>query len=265
MGVPGPGYLRAVVVPERLILFDIDGTLLSAGGAPRRAFRTALVEHFGTEGAAAHDDFSGKTDPQIVYDLMRGVGFPDEQIEERIADFFAHYLAELERELEVETHHRLYPGVAELVPALAAEPRVALGLLTGNIEPGARLKLAHFGLWHHFTVGAFGSDDRSRDRLGPVALARAGRRFGRRFAGREVVVVGDTPADVRCARAIGAVAVAVATGRPARGALEACAPDLLFDSLADWPEFLAALDLESVEVAVREFSRRNGPWSRSAS
>jgi phosphoglycolate phosphatase-like HAD superfamily hydrolase len=241
---------------RRLILFDIDGTLLSAGGAPRRAFRQALVEHFGTEGAAASDDFSGKTDPQIVYDLMRGAGFADDHIEERIAGFFAYYLEELEGELAVETRHRLYPGVAELIPALAADPSVALGLLTGNLEAGARLKLAHFGLWEHFAVGAYGSDDGTRDRLGPVALVRAERRFGRRFRGDEAVVVGDTPADVRCARAIGAVAVAVATGRPSRETLEASGPDLLLDSLADWPAFHESL------TGPGAAGRR--PWNRSA-
>jgi phosphoglycolate phosphatase len=225
-----------------LILFDIDGTLLSAGGAPRRAFRTALVEHFGTEGSMASADFSGKTDPQIIYELMRGAGLGDDHIERRIADFFAHYLDELERELAVETGHRLYPGVAELVPALARDSRVALGLLTGNIEAGARLKLEHFGLWEYFQIGAFGSDDRTRDRLGPVAINRAERRFGRRFEGRDVVVVGDSPADVQCARAVGARAIAVCTGRPSRATLEACHPDLLLDSLADWPESLADLE-----------------------
>ena len=241
--VRGLGYLRPVSGPDRLILFDIDGTLLSAGGAPRRAFRTALLEHFGTEGAAAHDDFSGKTDPQIVYDLMGAAGFADDRIEERIGDFFSHYLHELERELAVETRHRLYPGVAELIPELAGDPRIVLGLLTGNIEPGARLKLDHFGLWRHFAVGAFGSDHPTRDCLGPFAVARAEALFGRRFAGPEVVVVGDTPADVQCGRAIGAFAVAVATGRPSREVLERAEPDLLLDSLADWPAFLADLDI----------------------
>jgi phosphoglycolate phosphatase-like HAD superfamily hydrolase len=249
--------LGLVSVPDRLILFDIDGTLLSAGGAPRRAFRRALAEHFGTEGAVASDDFSGKTDPQIVYDLMRAAGFADDHIEERIAGFFAYYLEELERELAVETRHRLYPGVAELLPALAADPRVALGLLTGNIEAGARLKLAHFGLWELFSLGAYGSDDRTRDRLGPVALARAEARFGRPFRGDEAVVVGDTPADVRCARAIGAVAVAVATGRPTRETLEATGPDVLLDSLADWPAFHDSLTGPAAAAGRR-------PWNKSA-
>lgn len=233
-----------MTVLERLVLFDVDGTLLSAGGAPRRAFRRALVEWFGTEGDAATGSFAGKTDPQILHELMGAEGFDADHIEERVADFFAHYLEELERELAVETRHRLYPGVAGLVEALAGDERVVLGLVTGNVEAGARLKLSRFGLWESFAVGAFGSDDPVRDHLPPIAVERAARRTGRRFEGREVVVVGDTPADVRCARAAGAMAVAVATGTPDRETLAAAGPDLLLDSLADWPGFLAELGLE---------------------
>ena len=230
--------------PERLFLFDIDGTLLSAGGAPRRAFRCALIEHFGTEGDAANDDFSGKTDPQIVYDLMRGAGFQDDHIDARIAEVFAHYLEGLERELELETRHRLYPGVAEMVPALAADERIVLGLVTGNVETGARLKLTHFGLWDAFQVGAFGSDDRVRDCLPPIAIRRAQALTGKRFEGREVVVIGDTPADIRCARAVGATAVAVATGTSSRATLDGCRPDFLIGSLAEWPDLLNKLVIE---------------------
>ena len=230
--------------PERLILFDIDGTLLSAGGAPRRAFRRALAEFFGTEGAAATDDFSGRTDPQIVYDLMTAAGFGDGHIAERIAAVFERYVAGLAAELETETGHRLLPGVAELVPRLAEDPRVVLGLVTGNVETGARLKLAHFGLWDRFRVGAFGSDDRERDRLPPIAVERARELTGRSFAGEEVVVVGDTPADVRCARAVGAIAVAVATGPPGREALAASDPDFLLDSLEAWPDVATDIGLE---------------------
>lgn len=228
---------------ERLILFDIDGTLLSAGGAPRRAFRRALVEYFDTEGGAASDRFAGKTDPQILHDLMRAEGFDEAHIDERADDFFAFYLTRLEVELETETRHRLYPGVAELVPALAEDPRVTLGLVTGNVEPGARLKLGHFGLWECFEVGAYGSDDRVRNRLVPIAVDRAGAATGRRFDGPEVVVVGDTPADVACARAAGATAVAVATGVHSAADLAAHDPDFLLDSLADWTGVLERLDL----------------------
>ncbi|MGH7570972.1 MAG: HAD family hydrolase [Gemmatimonadota bacterium] len=226
-----------------MILFDIDGTLLHAGGAPRRAFRRALAECFGTEGAAASEDFSGKTDPQIVYELMTAAGFEDDHIGERIAGVFEHYLEGLATELDRETRHRLFPGVAELLPRLADDPRVVLGLVTGNVEEGARLKLAHFGLWELFEVGAFGSDDRVRDRLPPIAIERARRRTGRAFEGHQVVIVGDTPADIRCARASGALAVGVATGISSREDLVAAGPDVLLDSLAAWPDLLVELDL----------------------
>ncbi|HET6342587.1 MAG TPA: HAD family hydrolase [Gemmatimonadota bacterium] len=233
---------------ERLILFDIDGTLLTAGGAPRRAFRRALTEFFGTEGAAATDDFSGKTDPQIVYDLMTAAGFGDNHIAERIAAVFESYVAGLAVELETETGHRLLPGVSELVSRLAEDPRVVLGLVTGNVETGARLKLNHFGLWDRFRVGAFGSDDRERDRLPPIAVERARELTGRSFVGEEVVVVGDTPADVRCARAAGAISVAVATGPPGRDTLAASDPDFLLDSLEAWPEVAAQIGLEDRRI-----------------
>ena len=119
--------------------------------------------------------------------------------------------------------------------SLADDPRVVLGLVTGNVERGAQLKLERFDLWRRFAVGAFGSDDRDRDRLPQIAIERAGRLAGRRFAGGDTVVIGDTPADVQCARAVGALAVAVATGRPTREELEACRPDILLDSLENGP------------------------------
>jgi len=255
-----------VADPQHLVLFDIDGTLLSAGGAPRRAFRRALIEHFGTDGNEATADFSGKTDPQIVYELMRRAGFDDGDIGSRIDDVFEDYVEGLARELESETRHRLYPGVEELLRALDEDPGVVLGLVTGNVEAGARLKLGHFGLWNRFAVGAFGSDRRVRDELPPIAIERAEVSTGARFGGPDVIVIGDTPADVQCARAAGAVAVAVATGRPSRESLAACGPDLLFESLADWREVLAAVGVASgsqTEIAT-DFTWRE-PWKASAS
>ncbi len=229
--------------PSRLILFDIDGTLLTAGGAPRRAFRRALIERFGTNGDEASTDFSGKTDPEIVYEIMRRAGFDDDRIAAGIADLFEAYLDELRRELPRDASHRLHPGAAEIVEVLAADPRVLLGLVTGNVEPGARLKLERFDLWRHFPVGAFGSDDPDRDRLPEIAIDRARRLTGHPFTGPEAVVIGDSPADIRCARGVGAIAVAVASGSPGRAELAAAGPDVLLDSLEEWPELLAAIGL----------------------
>lgn len=229
--------------PSRLILFDIDGTLLTAGGAPRRAFRRALIDHFGTNGDEARTDFSGKTDPQIVYEIMRRAGFDDERIDARMAGLFEHYLEGLERELPQDASHRLHPGAAEIVEVLAADPRVLLGLVTGNVERGAKLKLERFDLWRHFPVGAFGSDDPDRDRLPQIALDRARRLTGHPLTGADAVVIGDSPADIRCARVVGAMAVAVASGSPGRAELAAAGPDLLLDSLEESPELLAAIGL----------------------
>ena len=229
--------------PSRLILFDIDGTLLTAGGAPRRAFRRALIERFGTNGDEARTDFSGKTDPQIAYEILRRAGFDDERIGAGIADLFEDYLDGLGRELPRDGSHRLHPGAAEIVEVLAADPRVLLGLVTGNVERGARLKLERFDLWRRFPVGAFGSDDPDRDRLPQVAIERARRLTGQPFTGADAVVIGDSPADIRCARAVGAIAVAVASGQPGRADLAACEPDVLLDSLEEWPELLAAIGL----------------------
>ena len=240
-------------IPSRLILFDIDGTLLTAGGAPRRAFRRALIEHFGTSGEEARTDFSGKTDPQIVYEIMRGAGFDDDRIEAGIAELFEHYLEGLKRELPQDASHRLHPGAAEIVEVLAADPRVLLGLVTGNVERGARLKLERFDLWRCFPVGAFGSDDPDRDRLPRIAIDRARRLTGHAFRGADAVVIGDSPADIRCARAAGAMAVAVASGLPTRAELAACEPDVLLDSLEEWPELLATIGL-SPESALAGYS-----------
>jgi phosphoglycolate phosphatase-like HAD superfamily hydrolase len=126
------------------------------------------------------------------------------------------------------------PGVRELLEALAADERVLTGLLTGNIEPGARLKLGAVGLWPYFAVGAFGSDSAHRADLPSIAVARAEALDGRRYAGKQVVVVGDTPADIACGVGMGVRSVAVATGRYSRDELAAHGPDAVLDDFADW-------------------------------
>ncbi|MBI4014304.1 MAG: haloacid dehalogenase-like hydrolase [Candidatus Rokubacteria bacterium] len=225
----------------RLVLFDVDGTLLSASGAGRRALGRALVDVFGTAGPIDSYDFHGGTDPQIVRDLLGAAGLPLAEILAREAELFACYLEQLEAELGDGRGVRLYPGVAALVEALAGEPDCVVGLLTGNIEPGARLKLRSTGLWPRFRLGAYGSDDADRTRLPAVAAQRAGVLVGRTFRGRDVVVIGDTPRDVGCGRAFGAVCLAVATGRHPVADLEACTPDHVFPDLSDLDRVMAAI------------------------
>jgi phosphoglycolate phosphatase len=218
----------------RLILFDIDGTLLTAKGAGRRAFTRALTEVYGTAGPVEAYDFRGKTDPRIVLDLLGAMGIPPPEIERGLTRCFEIYTRALAEEIEARAGAVVtLPGVAALVRALARTEGLVLGLLTGNIEAGARIKLAPTGLGPYFRTGAYGSDDADRRRLPALAARRAEALAGRRLAAGDVVVVGDTPHDLDCARAFGARAVAVATGQYPRAELAALGPDLLFDDFAD--------------------------------
>ena len=225
----------------RLLLFDVDGTLLSARGAGRRAAKAALERIFGTAGAIDDYDLSGKTDRRIVFDVMEAAGVARERVTERLDDFFEAYARGLVEEIGEGRNVVTLPGVASLVRQLGARREAVLGLLTGNIEAGARIKLGPTGLWPHFSVGAFGSDDADRRRLPSLAARRAQAVVGYPFRPDEVVVIGDTPLDIDCARAFGAVAVAVATGYHTRTDLSGHEPDLLLDDFSDVERAAAAL------------------------
>lgn len=216
----------------RLVLFDIDGTLLLTDGAGRRAIHRALLEEAGTAGPIDAYRFDGKTDPQIVRDLLSlaGRGEVAAALVEAVCE---RYVAHLEVELQrPEQRTRLMAGVRELLDALnlvEREGQVVVGLLTGNIARGAELKLASAGLDpSRFVVGAYGSDAAHRPDLPAIARDRAEALVRRRIPGEDVVVIGDTPADVACARPIGARTVAVATGSYDVPALRAAGADHAF-------------------------------------
>ena len=198
----------------KLALFDIDGTILLSDGAGRRAIHQALREVYGGIGPEDHR-FDGKTDRQIVRELMRLDGHADDRIDAGLDDVLARYVRYLERELASPEHApRLLGGILPLLDALEARPDVTLGLLTGNVEAGARAKLAAVGIDPaRFTSSAFGSDSEHRPDLPAVAQRRAAAALGTDLPGDRVVVIGDTPADVQCGRSIGARAIGVATGR----------------------------------------------------
>lgn len=225
----------------RLLLFDIDGTLVSARGAGRRALKAALERVFGTAGALEAYDLRGKTDPRIVFDVMEAAGLGRDAVKARLDDLFEAYAQALVGEIEGAQGVVTMPGVADLLRRLTATEGVLLGLLTGNIEEGARIKLEPAGLWPYFPVGAFGSDDADRRRLPSLAARRAQALTGHGFRPEDVAVIGDTPHDIDCARAFGALAVAVATGQYAREQLLAERPDLFFDDLADVDRVAEAL------------------------
>jgi phosphoglycolate phosphatase len=225
----------------RLFLFDVDGTLINAGGAGRVAVANALMEVYGTTGPIDGYDFRGRTDPRIVLDLLGAAGWDEADVRARLAAYFGVYLRELDALLADGGRVRVLPGVGDVVQALSARDDAVVGLLTGNIEPGARVKLRSTGLWPLFRVGAFGSDDADRRRLPAVAQRRARETLGHHIPFDRVTIIGDTPLDVDCARASGAQAVAVATGRYSGDELSACRPDVLFPDLSDVEAVLDAL------------------------
>lgn len=225
---------------KRLVLFDIDGTLIRDSGASRAAYRAALEHAYGFTGEVTQYDFSGKTDPEITYMVMRDAGLTEEEIERGFGALWHKYIEELGVRASRETIHVL-GGVFELLDVLRRRADVVLALLTGNIEPGARLKLAPHQLNDYFTFGAFGSDDHRRVELPPIAIERAKEAVGCDVSGRDVVVIGDSIYDVRCGVPHQATTIAVATGKTAAETLRAENPDYLFESLAPTPELIAAI------------------------
>ena len=228
---------------RRLVLFDIDGTLLHSHGAGRRAMEAALIRTFGTQGSASYR-YDGKTDKQIVRDLMRAEGFSDETIDDRMPRLLDDYVQGLQREIaSPDTRVEALVGVMPLLDALVRRAHCVVGLLTGNLEPGAQHKLTAAGIgFERFTIGAYGSDHEIRSELPAIARQRALDRHGIQFEGRAVVIVGDTPSDISCGRPIGARAIAVATGHYTRDALTEHGPDAVFDDLSDTEAVLASID-----------------------
>ncbi|MES1242074.1 MAG: HAD family hydrolase [Acidobacteriota bacterium] len=220
----------------RLVLFDIDGTLLLCGPQVRPALADTLVEIFGTAGNVDTFDFAGQTDPRIVIDLLTRAGVPEEEVRARLPEVREGYVKRLEQLLD-RSRMRLLPGVTEALEHLAGRDDVALGLVTGNWEPGARTKLSRFDLNRYFAFGAFGCDAVDRPDLPPVALDRAERILGRRFRPEETLIVGDTVHDVACAQAHCIPVLAVATGRTPAETLRSAGADRVVEDLTeveDW-------------------------------
>ena len=223
---------------HRIILFDIDGTLVS-GGPAKSSFVDAMQEVYGTAGDFENVSFAGKTDPQIVRELLKSTGTPENVIEGRLEELFNRYLGYLETRLP-QNPVRVLPGVKELLSALSKYDDVGLGLLTGNVVGGARLKLASGELWEWFTFGSYGSDHMNRDELPAIAVARARDLWGDTVTSDKAVVVGDTPRDVQCGQVGGTKTMAVATGSFSVEELGGYEPDYLLEDLSSTS---AVLDL----------------------
>ncbi len=213
-----------------LYLFDIDGTLVDTGGAGMKALQEASVEIFGQEGPSL--DLAGATDLGIVAQILSH--FEIEPTPERIETYFRTYLARLDWNLANGGFPgRVFEGVVEILAALSARPGVTIGLLTGNTSGGAASKVRHFGLSAYFPFGAYGCDHADRNQLGPIAMKRAAAHASRDFSPEETWVIGDTPKDIACAKAIGAKCLAVATGRYSVTELEAAGADVTVETLKD--------------------------------
>lgn len=194
----------------RLILFDIDGTLIRTHGAGVAAFGRVFASEFGIQDAAVGVSFAGRTDPSIVREVFARHGI--EASEVNFARFFSLYPHWLDHLLS-RSRGEICAGVWNLIHRVGQiAPSVRMGLLTGNTRLGAEIKLRHFQLWQAFQVGAFGDDHEDRNALARLALQRVSEWMGTDLNGEDVVVVGDTAHDIECARAIRARSLAVATG-----------------------------------------------------
>jgi phosphoglycolate phosphatase-like HAD superfamily hydrolase len=219
----------------RLLLFDVDNTLLWSGGAGSRAMAFAFGELFGVEDGFRDIEFSGRTDRWILASALRHHGV-DGDYASHEAMFLERYYAHLPQTLN-DLPGKLMPGFPELLEALAGSPDVRLGLATGNFSGGARLKLAHYGIDTYFAGGGFGEESEDRTEVVRVAVER----LGEGLPGAEAVVVGDTPHDISAALANGALAVGVATGSHAADQLRESGADLVFEDFSDWRQAAASL------------------------
>jgi len=215
---------------RRLLLFDIDGTLLTSARAGRQALIDGMQSQFGIKEDLAGVSLAGATDGAIAKALLAKNGIPVTQ--ENAACLLEGYLRHLSERIRCHPGN-LMPGVLELLRHLCLRPDCVLGLLTGNLERGAKIKLTFYGAWHFFVFGAFADDHDNRNELGNVARVRAYKIYGFEFPPEHIYVFGDTPSDIHCGKAINARTVAVATGEYSAEELSQFQPDFLFKNLLD--------------------------------
>lgn len=226
---------------NRLVLFDIDETMISSDGAGRRAIGRALCDTFGIDTSKMTLRMSGKTDPQILSEILKLADRLEEDFEHMKEEMFRVYLTILQEEIKNAGYYIVHPGIYEILDALESHERGYLGLLTGNIEEGARLKLNRFDLNKYFPLGAYGSDSANRMELPEIATERARKHFNVDFKPEEVVIIGDSIYDVLCAKGYGAKSIAVNTGVTTKADLEEQKPDFLFPDLSDTNAVLNAI------------------------
>jgi phosphoglycolate phosphatase-like HAD superfamily hydrolase len=222
----------------RLLLWDIDGTLVNVRRLGARAMNEAFREIYGADGAILARSMAGKTDLQILREFLETNRIPFADLRAEGRKVVPAYRRRLKAHLKDNPDPFVYPHVTALLERLHRSGGAVNGLLTGNFKPTARLKLGHFGLWRYFKLGAFGDVSDRRSDLVPAALGEFRRKFGRRVGPEDVYVIGDTPNDVAITKPWGVKSVAVATGNYSLDDLRACAPDYLLADLGGFPEEL---------------------------
>ncbi len=226
----------------KIVLFDIDGTLLWTDGTGRRSMEKALEKVFGFTGDPSYR-YDGKTDRQIAREQMLAAGVDDPSITARMDDVIDEYVAGLYAEFATDPEAaKMCAGIPELLDALESNPDVRLGLLTGNIEKGARCKLQAVGIdFDRFRINAFGCDNADRPELPGIARQRAVELLGTHVKGEQMVIIGDTPADIQCGRSLNVRSIGVATGRYGVSELSTHNPTAVFETLEDTDAVVSAI------------------------
>ncbi|MSU65092.1 MAG: hydrolase [Opitutus sp.] len=225
---------------KKLILWDIDGTLIVSQGAGVRAMERAFTKRFGLPGDLTKIDWAGRTDSWLSAEVLRYNGITPTT--DNCHDFLEAYLELLPGELREGAQGQVLPGVFELLEILHHRTDVVQGLLTGNLRRGAEFKLTHYKVWHYFEFGAFADDSPHRNDLGPHAVRRARERHAIDFTPENTFIIGDTPHDIECGKVIGARTIAVATGRHTVAELAAHQPTNVFSNFANTAEFLRVIE-----------------------
>jgi phosphoglycolate phosphatase-like HAD superfamily hydrolase len=223
---------------KRLLLWDIDGTLITSGGAGDQALRRVVRERFGADDDFHDIEIAGRTDAGIAASILRKYQVDATPV--NVTEFLEGYLTYL-AELLPQTNGHVMPGVLEILDRMHARPDRVLALLTGNLRRGAKLKLQRYGLWDYFEFGAFADDHADRNELGAFARARAKEKHSAEFAAAQIDVIGDTGRDIACGKIFGARTIAVATGTWSRERLAEHNPDFLFDDLSDVENVIGTL------------------------
>jgi phosphoglycolate phosphatase-like HAD superfamily hydrolase len=223
----------------KLLLFDIDGTILSARGIPRIVMKKVLSQRYSNFSYDEEFDFSGRTDPEIIEHLLihAQIEFSDKDINEILVDF----ALLLEREFKNNHQPFLLDGVANLINTLLSTDCTYLGLVTGNIAEGARIKLESVGLYKNFPIGGFGDDSKNRDDLPPIAQERAEEFYDIQFSKHNIWIIGDSIYDIKCAEVNNLRCLAVASGKTQKHILASASPEFLKDNLSDTQSILKIL------------------------